>query len=94
MPQIRLEPKTEAVTSVVFHAETIGTIDHDRQIAQIAMPARRVHETLADNDGVERGPIGVTVQLISASRVETAVALIRESRDQRLFGWQALAASP
>ena len=94
MPQIRLEPKTGAVTAVVFRAETIAVIDHNQQIGEIAAPAARVDEVLADHDEVGRGSPGVTVNLTCARRVQTAVALIRESRDQELYGWQALAASP
>jgi hypothetical protein len=94
VPQLRLEPKSADVTSVVLHTKTIARIDEDRQIAEIGVAAERVHDVLANHDQVERGPLGVTVRLLSASGIQTAIALIRESRDQELYGWQASTSSP
>jgi hypothetical protein len=94
LPQVRLVRSSEAVTAVVFHVKVIARINHGRQVADVALAEARVDEVLADHNDVERGPLGVAVGLSSASAVRTAVALIRESRDQVLYGWQALVSSP
>jgi hypothetical protein len=94
LPQVRLVRNAEAITSVVFQAKGIARINDHRQVAEVALPEARVEEVLADHGDVERGPLGVAVGLGSASAVRTAVALIRESRDRALYGWQALVSSP
>ena len=94
LPQIRLQPTTEVVTSVVFRKQTIATIDHRRAIAEIAVPAADVHELLARHDGVTRGRSGIAIHVICASRIHIAVGLILRRRDEILYGWQLLSSSP
>ena len=86
IPQLRLEASSEAGTSVVFHGTTIARIDEARQTAEISVAVAGVGATFAGQDGVERGPLGVTLGLGSANGVQTAVGLIREVRDQGLYG--------
>ena len=85
---------TTAVTSVVFRTETIATIDHCRQSAEIVVAAGETSELLAAHGNVERGQTGVILELLSASRVQTALALILRGQDELLYGWQLRVSSP
>jgi hypothetical protein len=92
LPQVRLQATTDAVTSIVFRATTIAMIDRDRQTAEIPAPPPQAQ--LAEDGDVQRGPMGLTVHLTSASRGDTAVDLIRGSLDAALYRWQLDASSP
>lgn len=82
------------MTSVVFRTDTIATIDHCRQFAEIVVAAAETSGLLAAHGNVERGQTGVTLELLSASGVLTALALIRRGQDELLYGWQLRVSSP
>lgn len=93
-PQIQLEAQSEAVTDVVFHTRTIATIDSDRQIAEIAVSTVDVDRVLRDHADAEPGSIGVAVHLTSPSHFQTAIALIRQARNEVLYHWQFSSSGP
>jgi Flp pilus assembly protein CpaB len=93
-PQIQLEPQTKALTTVVFHTRTIATIDSERERVAIAVPAVDVDRMLREHADLEPGSIGVNVHLTSSTRVQTALALIRQGRDEILYHWQFSSSGP
>jgi 2-polyprenyl-6-methoxyphenol hydroxylase-like FAD-dependent oxidoreductase len=93
-PQIQLEAQSKGVTDVVFHTRTIATIDSDRESAEIAVSTVDVDQVLRDHADAEPGSIGVTVRLTSPSHVQTALALIRQGRNEVLYHWQFSSSGP
>lgn len=94
LPHVRLERRAEAVTAVVFHARTIALLDSERQHAEVAVSVRDLDRVLAEHQDAQRGPIGVTLHLISPSRVRTAVELIRRGMDEAMYRWQLSSSNP
>jgi hypothetical protein len=93
-PQIQLEAQSGGVTDVLFHTRTIATIDSDREIAAIAVSTVDVGQVLRDHPDAEPGSIGITVRLTSPSHVQTALALIRQGRNEVLYHWQFSSSGP
>jgi hypothetical protein len=93
-PQIQLEPQTNALTTVVFHTRTIATIDSELERVEIAVPAVDVDQVLRDHADLEPVSIGVNVHLTSPTRVQTALALIRQGCDEILYHWQFSSSGP
>jgi len=94
LPQVRLDRRMDGVTAVVSHERTIAVVDGAMQRVEIAVSVADVERVLAEHPGAERGPNGVTVQLTSAGRVQTAVELIRQAVDEALYHWQRTSANP
>ena len=94
LPQVQLELRSDAVTAVRFHARTIALIDGERQRAEVAVADTDLDRVLAEHRDAERGPIGVSVHLISPSRVRTAVELIERGVDAAMYHCQLSTANP
>lgn len=94
LPHVRLERRSGDITAVRFHARTVALLDGERQRAEIAVPAVDLERVLVEHPEAERGPIGVTVHLVSPSRVRTAVELIRRGVDGAMYRWQQSTSSP
>ena len=73
---------------MVFRTDTIATIDHCRQSAEIVVAAAETSGLRAAHGNVQRGQTPVTLELLSASRVQTALTLILRGQDELLYGWQ------
>jgi hypothetical protein len=94
VPQLQLEQETDSVTTVVFRGRTIAHVDGGQQSAEIVVPAVELDQVLAEHRDVERGPIGVTVNLTSPSCVQTAVALICRGVDEAVYRGQLRSSNP
>jgi len=94
LPQVRLERRIDGVTAVCFHARTVALLDGQRQRAEIAVADTDRDRVLTEHRDAERGPIGVSVHLISPSRVRTAVELIERGVDAAMYHWQLSTANP
>lgn len=94
LPHVRLDRRSDGVTAVRFHARTIALLDGVRQRADVAVAETDLDRVLAEHRDAERGPIGVSVHLLSPSRVRTAVELIERGVDAAKYHWQLAIANP
>ena len=92
-------PRTSGSADVLERVRSIPQLRLEASSGAVASvvfhdtPIARIDE---DRQTAEVGvpALAVAVGLVSANGVETAVALIREARDEGLYGWQAEASSP
>lgn len=93
LPLLRLE-EAGAVTTVTTNGRTIALVDGARQCAEIAASVFDRDQMLREYPAAEPGSIGITLQLTSSSRVQSAVALIRRGLDEARYHWQRTSANP